>query len=91
MATEEGGNGGGSDMGLLAARALQQRSNAAKAEKQGFTTAAMRKLQKLQKHVVYDSAILRFMLPNGVTLRGHIHPNERLSTVRMYLATECNA
>jgi hypothetical protein len=49
----------------------------------------MRKLQKLQKTVVYDYAILRFTLPDGVTVRGHFYPDERLSTVRMYLATEC--
>jgi hypothetical protein len=46
----EGGNDGGSDMGLLAARALQQSSNAAKAEKQGFTTAAHAQVAKVAKN-----------------------------------------
>jgi hypothetical protein len=80
---------GSSDMGLLAARAMQQNANAAKAEKQGFTTAAMRKLQKLQSAVVYDYAILRFTLPDGVTVRGHFAPHERLEQVRTIFATEC--
>jgi PUB domain len=78
-----------SDMGLLAARAMQQNAHANSLEQQGFTTKAMRQLQKLQTAVVYDYTILRLAFPDGTVVRGQFDPDEQLSRVHQIFAMEC--
>lgn len=84
-----GGVGGLSDMSLLAAKAMMQSHNNKEQQQQGFTTSAMRKLQKLQHAKVYDYTVLKFTFPNGETLQGYFYPDETIESVQQVVATEC--
>jgi len=63
-----------SDAQLIAAHAKKQLLQAQATEKQGFTTKAMRDVQRLQKHKVYGETVLKIHFPDGSGVSGHFAP-----------------
>ena len=63
-----------SDAQLIAAHAKKQLLQAQATEQQGFTTKAMRDLEKLQKHKVYGETVLKIHFPDGSGVSGHFAP-----------------
>lgn len=65
-----------SDASLIASHAKKQMLEAQSKEKQGFTTKAMRDLQKLQKQKVYSETVLKIHFPDGSGISGHFAPSQ---------------
>jgi len=75
-----GHNGG--DGSILAARMKRMEEERKKREEGGFTTKAMRDLEKLKKTKVYSHAQLRICFPDGTWLSAKFLPGEKISDVK---------
>eukprot|EP00548_Thalassiothrix_antarctica_P013869 CAMPEP_0194171884 /NCGR_PEP_ID=MMETSP0154-20130528/6435_1 /TAXON_ID=1049557 /ORGANISM="Thalassiothrix antarctica, Strain L6-D1" /LENGTH=621 /DNA_ID=CAMNT_0038884377 /DNA_START=57 /DNA_END=1922 /DNA_ORIENTATION=- len=77
-----GSNNGPSD-GVLLARQIQRREQEKKQrEDGGFTTKAMRDLQKLKRQKVYSHAQLRIQFSDGSAITARFLPREKIDAVR---------
>mmetsp|Transcript_30034 Transcript_30034/g.36624 ORF Transcript_30034/g.36624 Transcript_30034/m.36624 type:complete len:445 (+) Transcript_30034:152-1486(+) len=74
--------GGGTDGALLASRFKKQEEERQKRENGGFTTKAMRDLEKIKKQKVYSHTLLKINFPCGHVLTGKFLPREKLITVK---------
>lgn len=79
-----GGTGtttGGGDGKLLAAHFQQQQQRRLAEADRGFTTKAMRDLERLQKSKVYSHAVVQAQFPDGTVVRGCFLPHETIRAV----------
>lgn len=76
------GNGGHTDSSLVAARMRKMEEERKKREEGGFTTKAMRDLERMKKAKVYSHAQIRMNFPDGTHLHGRFLPRERVAAVR---------
>jgi hypothetical protein len=73
-------NGGG-DRQLLASHFQQQHQKRIAEQNRGFTTKAMRDLERVSKTKVYSHTILHIQFPDGCTVRGYFLPTESIDVV----------
>lgn len=78
-----------SDASLLAARAQTQTQNRILQQQQGFTTAAMRDLEKIKRTKVYSHVAVRIQCPDGTQLTGKFLPSETVGLVATAIRREC--
>jgi len=81
-ATASGGGGGKTDSSLVAARMKRMEEERKKREEGGFTTKAMRDLEKMKKAKVYSHAQIRVNFPDGTNLHAKFLPREKVSSIR---------
>jgi PUB domain/UBX domain len=80
------------DASLLAARAQAQYQERVQRETGGFTTAAMRQVQRLSRQRVYAHVLLSIIAgPDGTKLSGQFRPDETIGTVMSALQSDCFA
>jgi PUB domain/UBX domain len=80
------------DASLLAARAQAQYQERVQRETGGFTTAAMRQVQRLSRQRVYAHVLLSIIAgPDGTKLSGQFRPDETIGTVMSALQRDCFA
>ena len=73
----------------LLAQQLQKQQTAAQLEaKRGFTTKAMRDLERLKKQKVYSHCQLAIEFPNGTVVKGNFLPKESVASVQQAIMTE---
>mmetsp|Transcript_5418 Transcript_5418/g.7189 ORF Transcript_5418/g.7189 Transcript_5418/m.7189 type:complete len:430 (+) Transcript_5418:97-1386(+) len=75
-------SGGKGDGALLAGRMKRMEEERKKREEGGFTTKAMRDLEKIKKQKVYTHTQLRINFPDGCSLYSKFLPSEKISTVK---------
>jgi PUB domain/UBX domain len=78
-----------SDSSLLAARAQAQQLERVARETGGFTTAAMREVQRLQRQRVYAHVLLSIACPDGTKIAGQFRPDETIGAVIGALQSDC--
>jgi len=76
------GDGGKSDGSLVAARMKRMEEERKKREEGGFTTKAMRDLERMKKAKVYSHAQIRVNFSDGTHLHAKFFPREKVSVVR---------
>eukprot|EP00591_Stephanopyxis_turris_P010493 CAMPEP_0195528756 /NCGR_PEP_ID=MMETSP0794_2-20130614/31045_1 /TAXON_ID=515487 /ORGANISM="Stephanopyxis turris, Strain CCMP 815" /LENGTH=564 /DNA_ID=CAMNT_0040659943 /DNA_START=402 /DNA_END=2096 /DNA_ORIENTATION=- len=76
------GAGGKSDGFLLAERMKRMEEERKKRENGGFTTKAMRDLEKMKKAKVYSHTQLRICFPDGCALSARFYPSEKVKHVK---------
>jgi hypothetical protein len=81
---------GKSDSGLLAARIQRQQLERQRRDG-GFTTHAMREVERLKKARVYSHTVLTLQFDDGCRLSGRFLPGETLRQVRQAVIDECLA
>ena len=69
------------DSSLLASHFQQQHAKRLASEARGFTTKAMRDLEKLKKAKVYSHTQLAIHFPDGMSIRANFSTREKLHTV----------
>jgi hypothetical protein len=79
---EEGGTGGKGDSSLIAARMKRMEEERKKREEGGFTTKAMRDLERMKKAKVYSHAQIRINFSDGTHLHAKFLPREKVSAIR---------
>jgi PUB domain/UBX domain len=79
---------GKSDSNLLAARIQKQQLERQKQES-GFTTHAMREVERLKKARVYSHTVLTIQFDDGCKLSGRFSPGETLGQVKQALQDDC--
>lgn len=85
--TTAGASSSSGDAKLVAARLqAQQQQGSTDAP---LTTAAMRRVAKLNNQKVYSHTTLQILCPNGVTLTGNFRPGDTVATVVEALQTDC--
>ena len=93
IATNGNGSGGSSssDSSLIMARMQKQQMERTQrdGEKNGFTTMAMRELERMKKEKVYSHVTLTIQFPSGHSIRGQFLPKETIQTVIETLQTDC--
>jgi PUB domain/UBX domain len=78
-----------SDSSLLAARAQAQHQERVARETGGFTTAAMREVQRLSRQRVYAHVLLSIACPDGTKIAGQFRPDETIGAVMRALQSDC--
>jgi hypothetical protein len=73
---------GPSDSSLLASQLQKRENDRRKREDQGFTTKAMRAVEKLSKQKVYSHVQLRIQFSDGSALEAKFLPKETITTVK---------
>mmetsp|Transcript_28327 Transcript_28327/g.59996 ORF Transcript_28327/g.59996 Transcript_28327/m.59996 type:complete len:659 (+) Transcript_28327:119-2095(+) len=81
-ATVATGGGGKTDSSLVAARMRRMEEERKKREEGGFTTKAMRDLERMKKAKVYSHAQIRVNFPEGTHLHAKFLPREKVSSIR---------
>eukprot|EP00529_Nitzschia_sp_RCC80_P022735 CAMPEP_0113459042 /NCGR_PEP_ID=MMETSP0014_2-20120614/10240_1 /TAXON_ID=2857 /ORGANISM="Nitzschia sp." /LENGTH=488 /DNA_ID=CAMNT_0000350597 /DNA_START=109 /DNA_END=1575 /DNA_ORIENTATION=+ /assembly_acc=CAM_ASM_000159 len=80
-----GGSGSGGttagDSSLIAQHYKQQAAKRLEAENRGFTTKAMRDLEKIKKQKVYGHTVLAITFADGVVVKGAFKPREKIQAV----------
>jgi len=76
------------DASLLASHFQQQHAKRVAADNRGFTTKAMRDLEKLKKTKVYSHTQLAIHFPDGISVRANFATNEKLQAVMDGLTNE---
>jgi len=76
------------DSQLLATRYQQQHASRVATDNKGFTTKAMRDLEKLKKTRVYSHTQLAIAFPDGISVKANFGTTEKLRTVMEGLRTE---
>lgn len=84
-----GGSSSGGDMSLLAARAQKLHDERMQREQGGFTTMAMRSLERLQRQKVYSHVTVCLQFPDGCKLYGKFLPCETIQTVKDSVTRDC--
>ena len=79
------------DSSLLAERMQKHQQERLQREQGGFTTKAMRDLEKLKKQKVYSHVSLTIHFPDGTKLLGKFSPKETVETVKRSLVQDCFA
>jgi len=74
--------GGRGDSSLLAARMKRMEEERKKREEGGFTTKAMRDLERMKKAKVYSHAQIRINFSDGTHLHAKFLPREKVSAIR---------
>lgn len=74
--------GGRGDSSLIAARMKRMEEERKKREEGGFTTKAMRDLERMKKAKVYSHAQIRINFSDGTHLHAKFLPREKVSAVR---------
>lgn len=77
-----GSGGGKSDSSLVAARMKRMADERKKREEGGFTTQAMRDLERMKKAKVYSHAQIRVNFSDGTHLHAKFLPREKVSALR---------
>jgi tether containing UBX domain for GLUT4 len=80
--TAASSGGGKSDSSLVAARMKRMEEERKKREEGGFTTKAMRDLQRMKKAKVYSHAQIRVNFPDGTHLHAKFLPREKVAALR---------
>ena len=80
--SERGAAGGKGDASLIAGRMKRMEEERKKREEGGFTTKAMRDLERMKKAKVYSHAQIRINFPDGAHLHGKFLPREKVSMIR---------
>jgi len=80
--TASSSGGGKTDSSLVAARMKRMEEERKKREEGGFTTKAMRDLEKMKKAKVYSHAQIRVNFPDGSNLHAKFLPREKVSSIR---------
>lgn len=80
--TSASSGGGKSDSSLVAARMKRMEEERKKREEGGFTTKAMRDLQRMKKAKVYSHAQIRVNFPDGTHLHAKFLPREKVAALR---------
>jgi tether containing UBX domain for GLUT4 len=80
---------GPSDSSLLAERMKKQQQERLQREQGGFTTKAMRDLEKLKKEKVYSHVTLTVQFPDGYKLVGKFVPSDKIKLVQQSLQQHC--
>lgn len=80
---------GPSDSSLLAERMKKQQQERMQREQGGFTTKAMRDLEKLKKQKVYSHVTLTVQFPDGYKLVGKFVPSDKIRSVQQSLQQDC--
>jgi len=75
------------DGSLVAAQVRRKMEERKKREEGGFTTKAMRDLEKMKKQKVYSHAQLRIFFPDGTRIEAKFLPNETIATVKLVVAS----
>lgn len=75
-------SGGKGDGALLALRMKKMEEERKQRENAGFTTKAMRDLEKLKKQKLYKHSQLRIFFPDGYSLCCNFKPNETIAIVK---------
>ena len=78
----ESTSGGPSDGSILAKQFQQREQDRRKRDEQGFTTRAMRDLEKLKKQKVYSHAQIRVQFSDGSALEAKFLPKEPISVIK---------
>lgn len=78
----ESTSGGPSDGAMLAKQFQQRDQERRQREEQGFTTKAMRDLEKLKKQKVYSHAQIRVQFSDGSALEAKFLPKEPISVIK---------
>lgn len=86
--TTSSSTNGPSDGTLLAQRMKRLEQERKEREEGGFTTKAMRELQKMQNTKVYSHCKLRIQFPDGSALEGKFLPRETVEIVKQTVS-EC--
>jgi len=84
-ASSEGGGttgGGRGDSSLIAARMKRLEEERKKREEGGFTTKAMRDLERMKKAKVYSHAQIRINFSDGTHLHAKFLPREKVAAIR---------
>ncbi|KAL9188586.1 hypothetical protein ACHAXT_006964 [Thalassiosira profunda] len=76
------GSAGKSDSSLVAARMKRMEEERKKREEGGFTTKAMRDLERMKKAKVYSHAQIRVNFSDGTHLHAKFLPREKVAAVR---------
>lgn len=74
--------GGRGDSSLIAARMKRMEEERKKREEGGFTTKAMRDLERMKKAKVYSHAQIRINFSDGTHLHAKFLPREKVSAIR---------
>ena len=77
-----GSSAGKSDSSLVAARMKRMQEERKKQEEGGFTTKAMRDLEKLKKGRAYSHATIRVNFADGSHIHAKFLPKEKVSSIR---------
>mmetsp|Transcript_901 Transcript_901/g.1388 ORF Transcript_901/g.1388 Transcript_901/m.1388 type:complete len:678 (+) Transcript_901:29-2062(+) len=77
-----GTTGGRGDSSLIAARMKRMEEERKKREEGGFTTKAMRDLERMKKAKVYSHAQIRINFSDGTHLHAKFLPREKVSAIR---------
>lgn len=80
--SSSGSAAGKSDSALVAARMKRMQDERKKQEEGGFTTKAMRDLEKLKKGRAYSHAQIRVNFADGSHLHAKFLPKEKVSSIR---------
>lgn len=80
---------GPSDSSLLAERMKKQQQERLQREQGGFTTKAMRDLEKLKKEKVYSHVTLTVQFPDGYKVVGKFVPSDKIKLVQRSLQQHC--
>ncbi|GAX27285.1 hypothetical protein FisN_23Lh148 [Fistulifera solaris] len=80
---------GPSDSSLLAERMKKQQQDRLQREQGGFTTKAMRDLEKLKKEKVYSHVTLTVQFPDGYKLVGKFVPSDKIKLVLGSIQQQC--
>ncbi|GAX27393.1 hypothetical protein FisN_23Hh148 [Fistulifera solaris] len=80
---------GPSDSSLLAERMKKQQQERLQREQGGFTTKAMRDLEKLKKEKVYSHVTLTVKFPDGYKLVGKFVPSDKIKLVLGSIQQHC--
>lgn len=75
------------DSSLIAIQMKKREEERKKREEGGFTTKAMRDLEKMKKQKVYSHAQLRIYFPDGSRLEAKFLPNECMSVVKKVVSS----
>jgi len=78
-----------SDGALLAQRAQRLQAERLQREQGGFTTHAMRQVERLKKQKVYSHCTLQIQFPDGSKCCGKFLPSETVSAVQAALRSDC--
>lgn len=80
---------GKSDSSLLAERLKRQQQERLQREQGGFTTKAMRDLERIKKQKVYSHTTLTIQFPDGSKLQGHFLQKAKIKDIVQSLQDDC--
>jgi len=76
------------DGALLAQRMKRMNEERKKREEGGFTTKAMRDLERMKKAKLFTHAQLRICFPDGMSISANFYPNEKIQKVQKLISEQ---